>query len=299
METLATRIGHHSLVYLTTSVVTVLGGLVSLAVQTRYLKPAEFGTLAVLYVFSTILTLVFNAGSLQGTFSWAFGSTGDDDTELDDGGELANDPRRALATGLLLTASVGLAGTLLAAAFADPLAALLLRDGDDASLVIWAATAGAAAAIWRLSANSLRLERRPIAYLSVTILLNLTTLGFTWILLAKGQGLRGAILGIATGTIVSTVFALILAKRNIRFAASWSDAAEIMRRGRALIPVVFSFNVIQLGDLLFVGLHGFPWFGSLIHEKGSSISIPPQQRPQRRSFPGTMRSIYATRGMTE
>jgi len=26
------------------------------------------------------------------------------------------------------------------------------------------------------------------------------------------------------------------------------------------------------------GLHGFPWFGSLIHEKGSSISIPPQQR---------------------
>ncbi len=27
-----------------------------------------------------------------------------------------------------------------------------------------------------------------------------------------------------------------------------------------------------------VGLHGFPWFVSLIHEKGRSISIPPQQR---------------------
>jgi hypothetical protein len=27
-----------------------------------------------------------------------------------------------------------------------------------------------------------------------------------------------------------------------------------------------------------MGLHGFPWFGSLIHEKGRSISIPPQQR---------------------
>jgi len=26
------------------------------------------------------------------------------------------------------------------------------------------------------------------------------------------------------------------------------------------------------------GLHGFPWFASLIHEKGRSISIPPQQR---------------------
>ena len=26
------------------------------------------------------------------------------------------------------------------------------------------------------------------------------------------------------------------------------------------------------------GLHGFPWFVSLIHEKGRSISIPPQQR---------------------
>jgi hypothetical protein len=34
---------------------------------------------------------------------------------------------------------------------------------------------------------------------------------------------------------------------------------------------------MRAGDFI-VGLHGFPWFGSLNHEKGRSISIPPQQR---------------------
>jgi len=47
------------------------------------------------------------------------------------------------------------------------------------------------------------------------------------------------------------------------------------------VGAVARFTCVEKGSKrkkVKVGLQGFPWFVSLTHEKGRSISIPPQQR---------------------
>src|SRR5580658_9255430 len=44
--------------------------LVSVAVLTRLMVPAAYGELAVLMVLASYLTMLYNTGSLHGTFMW-------------------------------------------------------------------------------------------------------------------------------------------------------------------------------------------------------------------------------------
>ena len=89
----------------------IVSGLLSVAILTRYLAPNQFGNLAVLLVCSSILTLVYNAGSLQGTFSWVFGAGGEEGEVADDSARAyAPDRRRALGTGFVITAAAGAMG---------------------------------------------------------------------------------------------------------------------------------------------------------------------------------------------
>src|SRR5262245_61281735 len=83
LSRLAARVGAHSLVYILAAVTSVIAGLASLVIFTRYLRTAEYGELALLLALSSIATVLFNAGSLQGTNSWVFGSGGGDDDALD------------------------------------------------------------------------------------------------------------------------------------------------------------------------------------------------------------------------
>src|SRR4051812_2991407 len=112
-STLAGRIGRHAVIYGSAGAVTLALGLVNVAVLTRLLAPHEFGQVATFLVFSSMLTIVYNLGSLQGGFRAAYGSMGDgDDIDVDDSDDpkgLAVDKRRALGAALCLTAAIALA----------------------------------------------------------------------------------------------------------------------------------------------------------------------------------------------
>jgi O-antigen/teichoic acid export membrane protein len=256
---LAGRIGTHSLIYALSAITSVLAGLLNVAVLTRYLGPGEFGRLAVLMVSASLLTLVFNAGSLQGTFSLVYGaSDGDGDGEGDGDGDAeelgdrvgALDRRRALTTGLALTAAAGTVGTAVLVVVARPAADILLGDRSWGRLLVWTGAGAALASVWRLAANAIRLERRPWAYLAAAAAQHLLGLAFAIPFLAAGRGVEGAVVGLALGNAAALGFALWLIRHSVRAAVSLSDAASIMRRGRALVPVVVGFNTIQLADVL-------------------------------------------------
>lgn len=249
---LAGRISRHTLIYASASISVIVIGLANVAVVTRFLEPAEFGKLAVLFFFATVLTVLYNAGSLQGTLAWVHGSTGDDEAlGGDESAKTASDPRRALLTGILLTGVIGALGTVAVVQFAADLAEWLISDRDDADLVILTGVGAALAAIWRLTANTIRLQRRPVAYLISTASVHALGLGIAIPLLASGWGIRGAVTGVAIGNAISTGCNLLVLRCDIRPAVAWSDVVHIFRRGRALVPVVFSFYTIQLGDVFF------------------------------------------------
>ena len=64
------------------AVITFVLALISIIVTTRFLTPAEFGELALLLTFAAFLTVIYNVGILQGTFTYVFGSAGEE--EVDD-----------------------------------------------------------------------------------------------------------------------------------------------------------------------------------------------------------------------
>lgn len=251
---LAGRLSRHSAAYLTVAGVNLALGLISVVVFTRILSPHAYGELAVLLFFQAWVTVVLNLGSLQGTLSWAVGASVDEDgVQLGDGEQpTATDRRRGLTTGVLLTATAGAIGAIVIAAAAPLAAGILLHDRDEGRLVVWAGVGAGLVAVWRLAANLLRYERRPIAYLVAVVAQGGGSLLAGALLAEGGGGLEGVIAGQALGSLVAVTITLALIAPNLAWRVSWTDAKGIMQRGRTLAPVVLSLTTLQLADVFLV-----------------------------------------------
>ena len=73
-EAFGLRLSRDASTYLIGALISFGLALISIIVVTRFLSPAEFGELALLIVFAAFLTVFYNVGILQGTFSWVLGS---------------------------------------------------------------------------------------------------------------------------------------------------------------------------------------------------------------------------------
>ena len=72
------KISRDTAVYAAGTAIVLPFSLVTVAVLTRFLDPAEYGQVAVLFVCASLLTTVYDLGSLQGTLMWVFGGAGED-----------------------------------------------------------------------------------------------------------------------------------------------------------------------------------------------------------------------------
>ncbi len=222
--------------------------VVQVVVVTHYLTPSEFGQLALLLFFAALTTIVYNLGTLQGTFMWVFGATGDEDVDDDDSAG-ARDKRKGLGTGLLATLVICGLGTAVIAVFSSQFAQLILGDSSDGDLIVIAAASGAAGALWRFTTNVLRLERRPYAYVGMSMVRPVLVIGVTIPLVATGHGVDGAIAGVAIGSIAAVPVVLISTRRSYALAWDRGDLRMILRRGAIFVPVVASFWIAQNVDL--------------------------------------------------
>jgi O-antigen/teichoic acid export membrane protein len=222
--------------------------VVQVAVVTHYLSPSEFGQLALLLFFAALTTIVYNLGTLQGTFMWVFGATGDEDVDDEDSAG-ARDKRKGLGTGLLVTLLICGLGTAVIAIFSSQFAQLILGDSSDGDLIVIAAGSGAAGALWRFTTNVLRLERRPYAYVGMSMVRPILVIAITIPLVATGHGVAGAIGGVAIGSVAAVPVVLISTRRSYALALDRDDLRMILRRGAIFVPVVASFWIAQNVDL--------------------------------------------------
>jgi O-antigen/teichoic acid export membrane protein len=248
---LGARIGRHAAVYGAGTAVSVLVSLATVAVFTRYLVPAEFGDYALFLVLASVLTVLYNLGSLQGSYMWVYGAAGEDAGDEQDE-EAAGDKREAMGTGLVLTALLSLAGTAVVAAFARDVADVLTGDRGDSAAIIVAASAGALGSVWRLLSHIPRMERRPGMFVVLMNMRRVLVLAIGVILVASGYGALGAVVGVATGTAVSVLVGLIVLRRSLRLTFRPADAVMIIRRGVRFVPVVAALALIQTGDVFVV-----------------------------------------------
>jgi O-antigen/teichoic acid export membrane protein len=244
------RFTRDTLIYIVGALAVGPFSLVSVVVLTRLMVPAQYGELAIMLFLAGYLTTLYNTGSLHGTFMWVYGASEGEGDDVGSDGKITSTPRRALGTGVVLTLMIVSAGTAVCCVFAPNLAHLLLDRSADAALVRWAAVSAAAGALWRLTVNVFRMERRPVRYATFNAVRPLFVVGGTVPLVALGFGVQGALAGTALGTLAAVAVCILMARRSYALAFNWDDAKEIVRRGAMVVVPVVCLFIVHNADIV-------------------------------------------------
>lgn len=259
LGTFGARVGRHAGIYGIGQGASAILSLVTLAVLTRFLPPAEFGLYILFYVFATLLMVLYTLGWIRGGLMWVFGPGGEDDDDDEEGdaadggaSAAADDKRRALGSAFAFIAAIALVGTAAVVALGPTIGALLGADPAQAQFVILAAGAGAAWSVWRLAATVTRRERRPGAYVFLTLSRPMLLLAATVPLVAVDPSVGRAVLGLAIGTAAAAMLSLVAVRRSFAFRAALSDFGKIIRLGLPFAPLIVSLWVIANGGVFFL-----------------------------------------------
>lgn len=226
-------------------------GIAGVVAVVHFLGPTEYGGFALLLFFAALVNLATSIAVRPGTLSRVFGASDDEDDE-DEAVVRAQATERSLGTGLVLGAVVSALLVGIAAAFSYPVGNALLGGDVDRGAIAWAAAAGGLGALYRLGAQSIWLERRPGAFLAVSVAHPALLLAAVIPLVAIGWGLEGAIAGTAIGTAASAAVALLALRGSWRPAFDRREAAAILRRGPRRLPILGSFWVIDYMNVFLV-----------------------------------------------
>jgi O-antigen/teichoic acid export membrane protein len=233
----------------------VLSNIITFAstiVMANFTEPAGFGQLGLLMFYSGLLTLIFTLASKQGTLKRTFGGDDEDeeDEEEDEDDEgLSTDPRKSFGAGLITITVVSLIGTGLSIIFAQQIVDGLLGGAADPSLIVWAALAGGAGALYRLASIAIWIERRPYSYIAVETMKPLFTLVAVVSLLVAGLGVEGAIAGHALGMLLGTVMSLIMLRGSWTPTFDLRETWAIYRKGAVRVPLVLSMWIVGYADI--------------------------------------------------
>jgi O-antigen/teichoic acid export membrane protein len=246
-----TRISRDTAIYAVGSAIVFPFSLINVVVLTRFLEPAEYGQLAVLYVFAGLLTTVYNAGSLQGVLMSVFRGSADD-VEVDDETLPTTKGSKSgtLGTGLILTLLIAGAATIVLCGVARPLGQLLLGGQGHSAAIRWAAASAGLGAVWRLAVNVFRYERRPGTFAVLNSMRPAFALAGAAPLVATGHGVSGALAGTALGTAVGLTICILVARRSYALAFHLRDAVRIMLLGARFLPVIAGGWALHNVDVL-------------------------------------------------
>jgi O-antigen/teichoic acid export membrane protein len=253
LTALAARFGRDTAIFAATSAAGLGLGLLTAVVLTHLMTPAAYGELAVMLVFSSLLTTVYNLSTLQGTLLVVFGASGDEDA--DDDAEHPVRPldlRAALTTGLAVTAAVSALGTLVVLAAAGPIADWLAGGGISTEDVVLAAGSAALGAVWRLAVNVLRMERRTSAFVGMQLLRPVAVLAISWPLVASSGTPGHALTGLVAGTGIGLVITLAVSARSYAPRLQRAAVLTLLGRGMPYVPISLVSWTVHTADTYIV-----------------------------------------------
>lgn len=255
--------GRHAGIYGSGQAGALLLGLVSLAVLTRFLEPAQFGEYALYYVLAALLAVIYTLGWVRGTLIWVFGGRGGDEDDEDDDDEpgdgpldaetTAADKRSALGTGVVFVLLLAGVGTAIVAATASGVAELVAGEGAEGNLALLAALAGATGGVWTLTTAVARRERRPNTFVVVNLSRPLLILAVTVPLVAVEPTVDSAVLGLAIGSAAAALAGLVAIRNSFTLALKGPDVRKIVGFGLRYAPLILSLFVIANGSVLLLG----------------------------------------------
>lgn len=242
-------------------------GVLSIAVTTRYLEPAEYGQLAMLFAVASMVTMFCGVGLLQGTMIAVYGigddgeDGGADGLEADGGDEIGvehaaavgEEKKRLLGSGVLAVFAATTALCLLVAAIGAPLAHLLFGGGWWIS-VLWMTASAWAGGLWRMMHQVPRMERQAVRWAWLQWARPALVVLASVAALAAGLGVDGVLMATALATLLATVVAFAVARRSFRFAPRRGDLGTIWDAGKAWVPLIFAVAVQTNVSVLLLGI---------------------------------------------
>lgn len=243
---------------------TAISGIITIGALTRALTPAEYGQLAVLFVFSGLLGVAIVYVVLPGTMSWSLGAADEDDDGVANADRTtAADARVSLFTGIVMMLALIVVAMGLVVLLRQPLGQLLVKGdaGSDGgvSLVLLAALNAVPTAVSRMLGNVLRYAHRPVQYVLVDVTRPIAAMVFAIVLAATGGADLHTVLVLYTvagglGLLLGVAFM----RHDVTPRFSLHDAVMILRRGRVIAPLAVSNWIVLNGDAFFLAQFASP-----------------------------------------
>jgi O-antigen/teichoic acid export membrane protein len=220
-----------SIIYGIGNLSTKLIGLILLPLFTRVFPLEEFGKLAMLETTSQVLMALFGLSLYSAYFRWYWDE------------EYINKQKSLFFSILVFLSVLSVIMVMSLASGSASLATFLLDNGQDARLIRLMATTAAFEIVGVLPLTLMRLQERPVLYISANIVKFTINLGFTIYFIV---GLKHGIAGIYEAQIIGNiVFFCYLSKyiwKHIDFRFEWKALPEMIN---------FSF------PLMFASVAGF------------------------------------------
>jgi len=238
------------MVYTSGNTIFLLVSLLTLTVFTHYMPPAQYGVLSILFFAAGAFTILLNLIPLAGILRWVWVAGEADSGAVDDPSRQApgGTKRSALGTGCwmsLVFIVIGCGGLL---PFSASVAELLVGSRSAAGDVQLAIASGAAGAVFRLTSNVVRMERRPVAFSTLIAVRPALALAVSAPLVISGDGVSGALTGTIVGSLICAVAGFVITRHSYSTQFSWAHVRGITDLGFKYILVIIGLYIVHNGD---------------------------------------------------
>ncbi|MEW5766867.1 MAG: oligosaccharide flippase family protein [bacterium] len=234
---------YHSGIFMVGGLASKLVGFLLIPVYTRYLSPADYGILELLFVTLEVVTILAVLGVDSGlfkAFSFEAGS---------------NEEKREVVSSayyFILVASALIFGGLIL--LARPISSLLLKDtGDYSGLLRLLFMAGFLKANSIVPFKILRANLESIKYTLISLLGFVIAVSLNiYFIVGLNQGLAGIVYSDLISSLVVLTVNTIIAKPWLIFHFYWNELARMLRFGLPLVPTAMAYLIINISDRYFL-----------------------------------------------
>jgi O-antigen/teichoic acid export membrane protein len=260
-------------------------GILSLAITTRYLDPADYGHLTILFAISSIVTQFAGVGLMQGAIISSYRSGGDEEGDFDaepediepvdlkEVAETAEERMRMLGSGLLAVMGSSTIVCGVVALLGDPIASLF-TGGLPAHSMAWAAASAWTGAVWRLVHQIPRMERQPASWAGFNWVRPGLVVACTVAALAAGYGVNGVLAATAGGTLATILIAFVIYRDRFRFAPRRGDVKQLWLLGKRFVLLHIARAVQSNVSVILLGVIAAPTSVALFQVATRIAQIP-------------------------
>ena len=235
------RLGKHSAIYGLGGIIQRFLAVLLLPVYTRYLTPADYGTVETLIALTTVLVIVLRLGMSNAFIRFYFDSKEDAPRKL------------VLRTAFWFTMTSATLGLVVGLLLSPEIATTLFGSDGDAKVVAAAFVGLWAQMNWEQMLSLFRVEERSIAYVSASLAnIGVTIAATLTLVVALDEGALGVVVGNFIGTLV--VYVLLLGYRREQLGLQFDRSLfrEMNRFGLPLVPSALMLWVTNFSDRFFL-----------------------------------------------